>query len=93
MCVGLGNTVPELGLSAYPDIKPVAKTKFTMCVEEPLKQLSNSPEINTVVLCGIEAHVCIQQTAIDLRTNGFEVFIIADACSSRGRVERFVIRK
>jgi nicotinamidase-related amidase len=36
-----------------------------------------------VILCGVEAHVCVFQTCRDLLANGFEVFLAADATSSR----------
>ncbi len=36
-----------------------------------------------VIMCGTEAHVCVQQTALDLRWAGREVFVVADACGSR----------
>lgn len=40
-----------------------------------------------VVLAGIEAHVCVLQTAFDLLANGFEVFVVADAVTSRNRLD------
>jgi len=86
---GLGPTVPELGLEAA-GVVPVAKTKFSMCLAPIMNELALKPHIDSVLLCGIEAHVCIQQTAIDLRAAGLEVFVIADACSSRGLAERML---
>ena len=41
-----------------------------------------------VIVCGTEAHVCVQQTALDLRWAGKEVFVVADACGSRDPVDR-----
>jgi nicotinamidase-related amidase len=41
-----------------------------------------------VVVCGTEAHVCVQQTALDLRWSGREVFVVADACGSRDPANR-----
>lgn len=41
-----------------------------------------------VVVCGTEAHVCVQQTALDLRWAGRDVFIVADACGSRDPLNR-----
>lgn len=40
-----------------------------------------------IVLAGIEAHVCVLQTAFDLLTSGFEVFVVADAVTSRNRTD------
>lgn len=41
-----------------------------------------------VIVCGTEAHVCVQQTALDLRWAGKEVFVVADACGSRDPANR-----
>ncbi|OXA50677.1 isochorismatase domain-containing protein 2 [Folsomia candida] len=84
---GLGKTVPELGIEAY-GIKALDKTLFSMCLSPVVEQLKKTPDVNSIILCGIEAHVCIQQTALDLKNLGYEVFVVADACSSRGHVER-----
>ena len=44
--------------------------------------------IQTVLLCGIETHVCVAQTAFDLLASGFEVHVAVDATSSRMEVDR-----
>jgi len=84
---GLGKTVPELGIEEF-GIQVVEKTKFSMCLDPIMTTLKSNVDLNTVILCGIETHVCIQQTALDLLSNGYRVFVVADACSSRGKVER-----
>jgi nicotinamidase-related amidase len=84
---GLGKSVPELGLEEF-GITAIEKTKFSMCLAPILENLKKTPSIDSVILCGIETHVCIQQTALDFKAEGYEVFVIADACSSRGRLER-----
>lgn len=69
--LGLGNTVPELGLADYPDVKPVTKTQFSMLTNEIVENLaSKHPEVNSVVLCGLEAHVCVQGTTLALLDKG-----------------------
>jgi len=83
----LGKTVPELGLAEF-GVTPVEKRTFSMCVPSIMSKLKSNVELDTVILCGIEAHVCIQQTALDLLANGYRVFIVADACSSGGQVDR-----
>ena len=47
--------------------------------------------IKSVILCGIETQVCVQNTCLDLLENGYDVHIIADAVSSRSMVDRYVI--
>ena len=68
---GLGPTVPHL--SRHFAENPAAKTKFTMLVPEVLAQLKKLKKVDTVVLCGIETHVCILATCQDLRAQGFNV--------------------
>ncbi|ESO91545.1 hypothetical protein LOTGIDRAFT_121884 [Lottia gigantea] len=85
---GLGNTVSELDVSHATKIIP--KTKFSMVlpeVEDTLLTLCNGCTKH-VVLFGIETHVCIQQTVIDLLAKDYEVHVIADACSSRSQMDR-----
>ncbi|WP_411025451.1 isochorismatase family protein [Salmonella sp. s55004] len=53
-------------------------------VEERLK----NEDIKSVIMCGIETQVCVQQTTLDLLERGIDVHIIADACSSRSMVDR-----
>nr|KAG5694281.1 hypothetical protein BaRGS_031999 [Batillaria attramentaria] len=85
---GLGSTVQELDVSSAVCVVP--KTKFSMVlpeVEGTLKTLCEG-KVKHIVLFGIETHVCIQQTVIDLLKQGFEVHVIADACSSRSQMDR-----
>jgi len=68
----------------------VPKTKFTMIVpdvEKLLPQLCGG-SLHHIVLFGIEAHVCVQQTVIDLLERGYQVHIVADAVSSRSQMDR-----
>eukprot|EP00013_Stygamoeba_regulata_P006851 CAMPEP_0177632150 /NCGR_PEP_ID=MMETSP0447-20121125/2134_1 /TAXON_ID=0 /ORGANISM="Stygamoeba regulata, Strain BSH-02190019" /LENGTH=196 /DNA_ID=CAMNT_0019133691 /DNA_START=44 /DNA_END=631 /DNA_ORIENTATION=- len=71
-----GHTVPEIETS---HLKVYEKTCFSMFGHpESQKAILNSGK-KKAVLFGIEAHVCISQTALDLVENGFEVHILADA--------------
>ncbi|RWS08472.1 mitochondrial associated endoribonuclease MAR1-isochorismatase superfamily-like protein [Dinothrombium tinctorium] len=86
---GLGSTVPEIGLSEFPDIQPIAKTQFSMLTEDVIKKMETDwPSIKSVVLCGIETHVCVQGTCLSLLEKGFDVHVVVDACSSRTMVDR-----
>jgi len=86
---GLGHTVEELGLKQFPNIVPVAKTQFSMLTSDVLENLAkNHPGVKQVVLCGIEAHVCVQGTCLQLLEKGYEVHVVVDGCSSRTLVDR-----
>ena len=62
----LGNTVPEL-MEVLPQGTPiVAKTDFSMCVPDVVTELEKLPGVKNILLTGIEAHVCVFQTALDL---------------------------
>ncbi|CAH8503521.1 unnamed protein product [Schistosoma turkestanicum] len=83
---GLGPTVKELGdLNGIPII---AKRSFTMLTDEVANILELGKQIDSVLLCGIEAHVCVQSTALDLIERGTQVHCIVDAVSSRNMVDR-----
>ena len=77
---GLGSTVPEI-VSACKDFVALDKVSFSACgaagFSEALRNLTD------VILCGMETHVCVLQTALDLVEAGCAVFVVADAISSR----------
>uniref|UniRef100_UPI00358FC1EE isochorismatase domain-containing protein 1 isoform X5 n=1 Tax=Myxine glutinosa TaxID=7769 RepID=UPI00358FC1EE len=83
---GLGSTVEELDLGSARMVLP--KTQFSMLLPDVLTLLQNSPNISSIVLFGLETHVCIQQTTLDLLSCGYVVYIVADASSSRSATDR-----
>jgi nicotinamidase-related amidase len=78
----LGPTVPEIS-QLLNNIEPINKASFSCCRDEQFNSKLNKLNVNQVLLCGIETHVCIYQTAVDLVRKGFVVHVIADAVSSR----------
>jgi nicotinamidase-related amidase len=80
---GLGVTVKEI-TPAIPQTTPIiAKKSFSICaVEEIQKEFEKYP-VSKIVLCGVETHVCILQSAFDLLTMGKEVILVVDAVGSR----------
>ena len=78
----LGPTVPEIS-QLLAGIKPVNKAAFSCCGQDQFNIRLNELNRNQVLLCGIETHVCIYQTAINLLRKGFSVEVITDAVSSR----------
>ncbi len=88
---GLGPTVPELA-GLIPD-RP-AKTTFHCCGAHGIAEGLSSRGIRHVTLAGIEAHVCVAQTALELLRLGFAVQVPADAVGSRFAVDHeFALRR
>ncbi|XP_064236861.1 isochorismatase domain-containing protein 2 isoform X2 [Aotus nancymaae] len=83
---GLGPTVPELGAEG---LRPLSKTCFSM-VPALRQELDSRPQLQSVLLCGIEAQACILNTTLDLLDRGLQVHVVVDACSSRSQVDRLV---
>lgn len=78
---GLGATAPEV-LAALPQPEVFVKTRFSAAIEAVLASLRRRGA-SRVILAGIETHVCIQQTALDLLDRGFAVHLCVDAAGSR----------
>ena len=79
---GLGPTIIEIA-NLLPNIKPIPKFSFSCFGDEKfLKELKASKR-KQVLIAGIEAHVCVYQTAVDLVNSGYEVQVVADGVSSR----------
>lgn len=79
---GLGNTVPEIN-NAIGNFSYIEKQTFS-CYREPafIKVMNRSGKRN-VVITGIESHICVLQTALDLLYNNFTPVIVTDAIGSR----------
>jgi nicotinamidase-related amidase len=78
----LGPTIPEIA-QLLGDNEPINKAAFSCYGEERFNTMPKKLLRKQVLLCGIETHVCIYQTAIDLLRQDFHVEVIADAVSSR----------
>lgn len=65
----------------------VHKMSFSCSGAGNLFQELIEKDLNQVVVCGVESHVCVQQTVLDLLQNGFQVNIAADAVSSRRKMD------
>lgn len=80
---GLGPVCPEV-TEATPGISPIDKMAFSCCGSEEFLRALKDLRRQRIILCGVEAHVCVQQTAIDLMKDYF-VYVVADAICSRHR--------
>ena len=79
---GLGPTIPEIA-DILSNIQPISKMSFSSCGNERFVQALKALNRKQVLIAGIEAHVCVYQTAADLVDLGYEVQVVADAVSSR----------
>ena len=79
---GLGPTLPEIA-ELLPGLKPISKFSFSCCDNDLFMERLEGLHPENVLLAGIEAHICIYQTARDLVRSGYRVEIISDAVSSR----------
>ena len=78
---GLGETLPELK-QYLTNTKPIVKTAFSACAEPAFKQHLHSDKTQ-IVLTGMEAHICVLQTALGLLQANKQVFLVEDAVISR----------
>lgn len=83
---GLGPTTPEIAKRLPSPI--AAKTAFSCCGAAGFLAELRALRREQIVLVGMEAHVCVAQTAFDLLDAGFEVFLPADAVASRSAFDR-----
>ncbi len=83
----LGPTVPEVA-AAMDGLTPLSKSSFGCCGDEAVMRNIESSGRRQILLCGIETHVCVWQTARELRHSDYDVHLIADASSSRSVLNR-----
>ena len=81
---GLGPTMPELAerLGTIP-----SKAAFSCCGCEPFVHSLEASSASKVMVSGIEAHVCVQQTVLDLLAGGYRVYVPVDAVGSRYAID------
>ncbi|MGY6630963.1 MAG: hydrolase [Wenzhouxiangella sp.] len=83
----LGSTVPELG-EKLDGLAPCAKSSFGCWGDKGLETAIRRSNRRQILLCGIETHVCVWQTAAALRREDYSVHLICDAVSSRSPANR-----
>ena len=83
---GLGKTIPDIR-EGLGDITPIEKVSFSCCGTKAFNERLDALKRNEVVLAGIEAHICVLQTAADLLRSHYEVHVVADAVGSRKKLD------
>jgi nicotinamidase-related amidase len=79
---GLGETVPEVA-AALEGLRPIPKTTFSCGADPTVRDALRATACRRAFLVGIEAHICVFQTAVDLLDDGWDVEIVTDAVSAR----------
>ena len=78
----LGATVDELN-DLLSDAKPIPKFTFNACDEPKFIEAVQAKDVDTWLVCGIEAHICVYQTALGLLELGYRVQVVGDCIGSR----------
>ena len=84
---GLGSTCPEITALMSDMPKPVEKMAFSACVPPILDAIAQMQR-QQIIIAGVETHVCVQQTVLDLLRRKLQVWVCADAVGSRRDADR-----
>ena len=79
---GLGETVEDIK-SLLSNFNPIEKRDFSCCDETVVADELKKSGAKNVIICGIESHVCVLQTAVDLKEAGLVPVVVMDCVSSR----------
>ena len=78
----LGPTIPEIA-ALFSDFQPIPKASFSCWGEKLFMEKLRATPRKQILLTGIESHVCVYQTALELKSLGYDVYLVADCISSR----------
>lgn len=85
---GIGPTDARLAEALrVVDPATLTKTSFSCWGDEAIRERLRVSGREQIIICGIETHVCVQQTALDLLTVDYQLFVCADAVGSRARLD------
>lgn len=87
---GLGHTVPDLTEHFVNLVTDTIPEKLMFSCRECAAMFDKLDGIRRILVCGIETHVCVLQTVLDLLASGFEVYVCADAVGSRFQSDKEV---
>ncbi|HOD36018.1 MAG TPA: hydrolase [Syntrophales bacterium] len=85
--IKIGATIPEIA-GLMSGVQPFTKGEFSCLGNEKIMDHLKGLKKRQVIVSGIETHVCVYQTVMDLLERGYEVHLVADAVSSRTRGNR-----
>lgn len=89
---GIGDTIPELK-ELVSEYEAYEKTTFSSCQTENILEVFKKSNKKNIIVAGIETHVCVLQTCIDLLENGFNVILVTNCCGSRTKLDHKIAIK
>lgn len=84
---GLGETIPPLK-AAIGEFEPIEKITFSCCGNSGFLRVLEETGKNNIIISGIESHICVQQTVLDLLEAGYSIYVIADCIGSRKETDQ-----
>lgn len=87
---GLGPTMIDIRQSAGENAVYLPKIEFSCVKNDTILTEIKKLNKKQIILAGIELHICILQTAIELKNMGYDVFVVADACSSQNAFQHIL---
>ena len=85
---GLGRTAAEITAALAPGSEPIEKTAFSSCGAREFVACLEQTGAKQILVCGIEAHICVNQTTHDLLARGFQVHLLTDCTTARAAHNR-----
>src|ERR671928_5851 len=80
---GLGRTAAEVRAALPAGLEPIEKTAFSSCGAQEFSAQLERTGARQILVCGIEAHICVNQTTHDLLARGFQVHLLTDCITAR----------
>lgn len=87
---GLGSTMFDLRSEAGEGAKYFSKLEFSCARNPEIMAAIEASGRKQIVIAGLETHICIVQTAIELKQAGYDVFVVSNACSARQQVQHIM---
>lgn len=88
----IGHTIPEVA-GLLPKQNDLPRVHFSIWQDPTVQQAIRNSERRQLLLCGFEAHICLYQSSLDLIGEDFEVYLAADAVSSRNPYNKEIALK
>ncbi len=82
-----GPTMIDLRSVMKDDTLYCEKDTFSCYKNDTIREIIKKSGKKQIVIAGLETHICVLQTALDLKDDGYDVFVVADACSSRSEIQ------